>query len=326
MNPNYIIFFCVYLYVVIKEKYMSSLERILLENMLRFSPKNLTEWNQRKLKQLLKEQITEAPTSGSQGIVTPSTENAETILVQPADWGIDGFTPPAVGSNDSFVVESGENQLKNRPAQWISAYEAYLDGATGYVGKTLLIFKNQYLDPREIVEKITIQASFNLAYDYKSTMFWTAAATKNFDKASNVMIVAADATPRDSGYFSGAYNVSGKSGLVKANLKLVTDEFEMIPAPGAIDYAPCVMALQLKKGEPLPVKLIGSDYSVNYKGEVRKAGQLIGYTPAHPYTSIASIADGYGFTLAAGKSVTLQDNDNWYRSFQPVVPDKKKKP
>jgi hypothetical protein len=303
---------------------MSSLERMLLENMLRFSPKNLNSRDQRKLKQLLKEQITEAPNSGST-TYSPSDSVAEIIRVEPADWGINGFTPPAVASSDYFAVESGETQIKNRPAQWMDAYETYLDGATGYVGKTLLIFKGQNLDPREIVEKITIQASFNLAYDEKSFMIWTAAATKNFDKASNVMVVAANATPKESGYFTGAYDVSGEYGLVTANLKLVPDEFEMTPAPGASETAPCVLSLTLKKGETLPVKLRGSDYSVNYKGEVRKAGQLIGYTPAHPYTSVASTADGFGFTLAAGKSVTLQDSDNWYTSFKPAGTNSKKR-
>lgn len=291
---------------------MSSLEKMLIENMMRFGPKNLTEWDQRKLKQLLKEQPVNI--SGT----------TAAVAVQPADWGIAGFTPPVVSSNEYFVVESGASVLSRPAAAWTDAYDKYLDGATGYVGKTLLVFKNQILDPKEIVDRISIQASYSLSYDLKAIQFWTVAATRNFDKAANTMIVAANATPLDAGYFAGAYDVVGDAGLVAANLSIGLDQFDMIPSPGATETAPCVYKPKLIKGEPLPVKLKGASYSVNYLGEVRKAGQVIGYTPGHAYTSIPSIVEGYGFTLANGKAVPLQDSEDWYKTFKTVIPGKKR--
>ena len=292
---------------------MTSLEKILIENMIRFGSKNLTESDQRKLKQLLKEQ----------GTVNIS-EATEAIAVQPADWGIAGFTPPVVSSNELFVVETGEDVLTRRSAAWTDAYDTYLDGASGYVGKTLLVFKNKSLDPREIVDRISIQASYSLSYDQKSIQFWTTAATRNFDKAANTMIVAANATPLDTGFFAGAYDVVGDAGLVDANLRIGLDQFDMTPSQGGTETAPCVYKPELIKGEPLPVKLKGATYSVNYLGEVRKAGQVIGYTPAHAYTAIPSIVEGYGFTLANGKAVPLQDSEDWYKSFKTVIPSKKR--
>ena len=47
-NPNYDNFFCVYLYVVIKD----TMKNILTENMLRFGTKNLSKYDHRKLQRL----------------------------------------------------------------------------------------------------------------------------------------------------------------------------------------------------------------------------------------------------------------------------------
>jgi hypothetical protein len=70
----------------------------------------------------------------------------------------------------------------------------------------------------------------------------------------------------------------------------------------------------------------GGEYSINWKGEVYKAGKIIGYCPVSPYGSagIPPRAEGYG-TVAPGKSVNIPMQDEAWFNQEPAEDTKKKK-
>jgi hypothetical protein len=320
---------------------MSTLERMLLENMLRFGPKNLTEWDQRRLKHLLKEQTTTqyppgqgpasaappfpAATTNRQGTVTPSTGVVEEITIAGADWGIQGFNPPTVRSSRQFKPEAG-GTLDPVVSSWTTAYDTYLDMSTGCVGKTLLVFKDKSLDTRNIVERIQVASSFTTG---NGVYIWSSAQTRNYDTATNTMVVAANAVPlpadepsSQTGKGLDTYEIDGETGLVQATLQIVPyrEEYYRISLP-------TVIPLKLIKDGDLPYNSTRlnskKEYTINSSNEVRKKGQLIGYTPASAYYTMPLTLDGYGFTLATGKSVPVQDTEVWYNAW--VAADKKKR-
>jgi len=314
---------------------MSSLERLLLENMMRFGAKNLTEWDQRKLKQLLKEQTQATqptPTTDRQGIVTPSTGVVEEITIAGADWGISGFDPPTIVSSRQFKAEKG-GVLDEIVRNWTTAYDTYLDTSTGCVGKTLLVFKDKSLDTRNIVERIQVASSFSTAYitsaTIKTVCIWSSAQTRNYDTATNTMVVAANAVPlpaddpaSQTGKGLDTYEIDGETGLVSATLQIVPNRNTYY-----LTSLPTVNPLKVTKDGDLPfngTRLTSkAEYTINASNEVRKKGKLIGYTPTSAYYNMPLNIDGFGFTLATGKSVPVQDNDVWYNAW--VAAGKKKR-
>lgn len=302
---------------------MSSLERMLLENMMRFGAKNLTEWDQRKLKQLLKEQDPATPTTNRQGTVTPSTGNVEEITIAPADWGITGFTPASIRSSQQFKPQAGST-LTPAASAWTTAYDTYLDAATGYIGKTLLVFKDTSLDTRNIVERIQVASSFSTSFQTNGKVYiWSSAQTRNYDKTNNTMIVAANAVP-DTNYSVGAdfsgYEIEGETGLVKATLMLVPDR--------RVYYAselPTVANITFSKEGNMPLTIKNQEYVINSSNQVYKKGVLIGYTPANAVYSMKVDKNGFGFTTATGKAVPIQEVDPWYDQYAAASSKKGKK-
>jgi hypothetical protein len=182
---------------------MSSLERLLLENMMRFGPKNLTEWDQRKLKQLLKEQnpaTQPTPTTDRQGTV--NLAGGAPRVVDPSEWKIDGFTAPPVLTTSTKATASG--------SAFFDAYRTYMDFSTGLVGKTLLVFSpagvtsidDVQLNPANVIQRIVIQSTYvagskakavQTAMGYAATprelKIWSAQqATRNFDLATKTVM------------------------------------------------------------------------------------------------------------------------------------------
>jgi hypothetical protein len=131
-----------------------SLEKRLMENMLRFGSKNLTEYDQKILKRMIQEQ-TATPT-------TPTTAAPKAATPAPAatpatdKWGIPGFTAPAIGSANA---EFGP-KAQSPGTAWIEAYKTYLDNASGWIGKTVVVLKREMLYPDEIVERFVVQYSY----------------------------------------------------------------------------------------------------------------------------------------------------------------------
>lgn len=296
---------------------MSSLEKMLLENMMRFGPKNLTEWDRRKLQQLLKEQdpatpTTATPTTNRQGVVTPSTSAYEEITIAPADWGITGFTPPTVRSSAEFKAQAGST-LTPQASAWVTSYMTYLDAATGYIGKTLLVFKDTSLDTRNIVERIQVASSFSTSFQTKGKVYiWSSAQTRNYDKTNNTMIVAANAVP-DPMYSAGdisGYEIEGETGLVKATLMLVPDR--RLYGGSSL---PTVANVTFSKEGNLPLTIKNQEYVINSANQVYKKGVLIGYTPANAVYSMNVDKNGFGFTTATGKAVPIQEVDPWYDQY-----------
>ena len=305
---------------------MSSLEKMLLENMMRFGPKNLTEWDRRKLQQLLKEQdpatpTPATPTTNRQGTVTPSTGVVEEITIAPADWGITGFTPASIRSSQQFKPEAGST-LTPAASAWTTAYDTYLDAATGYIGKTLLVFKDTSLDTRNIVERIQVASSFSTSFQTNGKVYiWSSAQTRNYDKTNNTMIIAANAVPEPNysvGDFSG-YEIEGETGLVKATLMLVPD-----PRLYYSMELPTVANVTFSKEGDLPLTIKNQEYVINSNNEVRKKGVLIGYTPANAVYSMKVDKNGFGFTTATGKAVPIQEVDPWYDQYAAASKKRKK--
>jgi hypothetical protein len=288
---------------------MSSLEKILIENMLRFGSKNLTEWDQRRLKQLLieqdPEQTTATPAADSRTYVRGGSGQIQQILQKPTDWGISGFNPPEISTSQTMKPIEGESQITNIAMQWIDAYNAYLDAKTGYVGKTLLVFKDQYIDYRNIVKRIVVTSCYT---DTKMVHFYERPATRNFDLANKTMVLKPgtptllDSTEYDiSAPESGFGTESGFGNLQKADLCLLRGTyFTSVKMPKTADT---VTLLKTRGGK-------SDRYVAYFDGKVISAANsgLIGYTPARAWESIPFNISGYGFELASGLVVPLQDD------------------
>jgi hypothetical protein len=240
-----------------------SLEKILAENMLRFGSKNLTEWDQRRLKQLLIEDVK--------------------ILQKPTDWGISGFNPPEISSERTMTPLEGESQITEIAKQWIDAYNAYLDPKAGYVGKTLLVFKDQYIDYRNIVKQIVIQSSYvpgPKAKDVTAGRYqqgaevyikiWeTKQATRNFELATKTAVMQKGSAP------------SGPS--------LQQASFSLILATGTGGFLDPLGGVVRASGE----------YSIGMDFKVYQGGKLLGYAPLRFQQGVHK-TEGWGSVLVSG--------------------------
>jgi len=266
---------------------MSSLEKILIENMLRFGSKNLTEWDQRRLKQLLieqgEEQTTATPAADSRTYVRGGSGQIQQILQKPTDWGISGFNPPEISTSQTMKPIEGESQITNIAMQWIDAYNAYLDAKTGYVGKTLLVFKDQYIDYRNIVKRIVIQSSYvpgPKAKDVTAGRYqqgaqsyikiWeTKQATRNFELATKTAIMQKGGNPTQP------------SNTMPANIRLI-----VAPGGGLFDPTNGMVATS-------------GEYSIGMDFKVYQAGKLLGYAPLR-FGNAVHKTEGWGSVLVSG--------------------------
>jgi len=263
---------------------MSSLERLLLENMMRFGPKNLTEWDQRKLKQLLKEQnpaTQPTPTTDRQGTV--NLAGGAPRVVDPSEWKITGFTAPPVLTTSTNATVSG--------SAFFSAYRTYMDLSNGMVGKTLLVFSpagvtsiaDVQLNPANVVQQLVIQSTYvpgPKAKDVRSgggatgdanqtsIKIWTAnQATRNFDLATKTVMRKDD--PEGGGTVE----------LQLANVSAITDDGgEGNPIGGYV----------VTRGNNY---ILGMDYSV------RQKGTLIGYALINFSGDSVHKTEGWGTIL-----------------------------
>lgn len=243
-----------------------SLEKRLLENMLRFGPKNLTEWDQRKLKQILSEQ-----------------KVARTV--DPSEWQIDGFTAPAVSTMSTKTSPSG--------SLFFDAYRTYMDPSTGMIGKTLLIFNTPtgadaangingiYLDPADVKERVVIQSSYvpgPKAKDVEARgemgqtqyiKLWSSKqATRNFELADKTAMLKAE----------------GMTEFQNANISLLWNQGSgndvEDPTGGYVRSA-------------------GAEYSLGVDFAVRVAGQIIGYAPIAFDTNAVHKTEGWNTVLVS---------------------------
>jgi hypothetical protein len=273
---------------------MSSLERMLLENMMRFGPKNLTEWDQRRLKYLLKEQTTtqyppgQGPASAAPPTPTATTNRQGTVnlggsgprVVDPSEWQITGFTAPAVNTTSHKTSTSG--------SAFFDAYRTYMDLANGMIGKTLLVFSAEgvtsiddvQLNPANIVKRIVIQSSYvpgsksrnvdSLGYvgQANSIRIWeNKQATRNFELATKTAV----------------FDYAGSTVLKQASISLVT------PYGDPEDPTGGYVATTGKYK-------ISTDYSI------REAGKLIGYCLINYDQDSVHKTEGWGTVLAKGDS------------------------
>ena len=299
----HVFFFDTYLlsYNETRKKYMSSLERMLLENMLRFGPKNLTEWDQRRLKHLLKEQTTtqyppgQGPASAAPPTPTATTNRQGTVnlggsgprVVDPSEWQITGFTAPAVNTTSLKTSTSG--------SAFFDAYRTYMDVANGMVGKTLLVFSAEgvtsindvQLNPANIIQRIEIQSTYvpgAKAEDVKKAMgkvsdgreirIWsTKQATRNFNLATKTVMRSYDPD-------NWPGSVYGFDSLQKADISVIPD--------GNYDVADPTNGY---------VYVRGSEYTLGFNYEVRQKGQIIGYALVNNDQDFVPKTEGYGTIL-----------------------------
>ena len=280
---------------------MSSLERMLLENMLRFGPKNLTEWDQRRLKHLLKEQTTtqyppgQGPASAAPPFPAATTNRQGTVnlggsgprVVDPSEWQITGFTAPAVNTTSHKTSTSG--------SAFFDAYRTYMDVANGMVGKTLLVFSAEgvtsiddvQLNPANVIQRIVIQSTYvpgakaedvrkamGTVTDMREIRIWsTKQATRNFDLATKTVMRTYD--PADS-----TTSLTGWGALQKTNLSVIPE--------GNLDV-----------GDPTNgyVYTRGADYVLGFDYAVRHMGELIGYALVNNDQDFVPKTEGYGTIL-----------------------------
>jgi hypothetical protein len=240
-----------------------NLEKLLAENMRRFGTKNLNEAQKHRLKQLLLEDVK--------------------ILQKPTDWGISGFNPPEISSERTMTPLEGESQITETARQWIDAYNAYLDPKAGYVGKTLLVFKDQYIDYRNIVKRIAIQSSYvpgPKAKDVTAGRYqqgaevyikiWeTKQATRNFELATKTAVMQKVSTP--------------------SNPTLQPADFRLIRATGTVGFLNPIGGVVATSGE----------YSIGMDFQVYQAGKLLGYAPLRWQAAVHK-TEGWGSVLVSG--------------------------
>lgn len=282
-------FFDIYLlsYKETRKKYMSSLERMLLENMMRFGPKNLTEWDQRRLKYLLKEQTEPTPTATTNRQGTVNLGGSGPRVVDPSEWQITGFAAPAVNTTSHKTSTSG--------SAFFDAYRTYMDVANGMVGKTLLVFSAEgvtsiddvQLNPANVIQRIEIQSTYvpgakaedarkamGTITDYREIRIWsTKQATRNFDLATKTVMRTYD--PADS-----TTSLTGWGALQKTNISVIPE--------GNLDV-----------GDPTNgyVYTRGADYVLGFDYAVRHMGQLIGYALVNNDQDFVPKTEGYGTIL-----------------------------
>jgi hypothetical protein len=267
-----------------------------------------------KLKKLLLEQTTTAAAPAP--AAAPATDK----------FGIPGFTAPALGAQNSEFGPDAESPA----TPWLNAYEKYLDNASGWVGKTVVVFKRGMLYPDEIVERFVVQSSF--AYTgigeagQKPVRFWsTKQATRNFDTATKKLLLRkgmkAEAEAEDGDYLLGTQGVGQPLNYVQMNANIAAQPvWEPHPNyPGSSAQ----ISWNVSTG-PDSLKITGADYSIDWTGKVTKAGQVIGYCPVSPYNAIPSKPEGYGTVMTAGDEIPLQ-NEAWRDSFNEPAEDTKKK-
>ena len=241
---------------------MSSLERMLLENMMRFGAKNLTEWDQRKLKQILSEQK-----------IARS--------VDPSEWKIDGFTAPVVSTMSYKTSPSG--------SLFFDAYRAYMDPANGMIGKTLLIFSpdkitkidDVTLDPADVIGRVVIQSSYvpgPKAKDVEARgemgqtqyiKIWSSKqATRNFELATKTAMLKAE----------------GMDESQPANISLLWDQ-----STGS----------DIEDPTGGYVRSAGAEYSLGIDFSVKQSGQIIGYAPIGFDTNAVHKTEGWNTVLVS---------------------------
>jgi hypothetical protein len=241
-----------------------NLEKLLAENMRRFGTKNLNEAQKHRLKQLL-------------------LEDERIILQKPSDWGISGFNPPEISSESSMTSFEGYEDNAERAKPWIDAYNAYLDPKTGYVGKTLLVFKDHWIDYRNIVKRIVIQSSYvpgPKAKDVTAGRYqqgaqsyikiWeTKQATRNFELATKTAIMQKGGDPRQPGK------------TMSANIRLI-----VAPDSGIFDPTNGMVTTS-------------GEYSIGLDFKIYQGGTLLGYAPLRFGDSVHK-TEGWGSVLVSG--------------------------
>jgi hypothetical protein len=273
-----------------------------------------------KLKKLLFEQTTAAPAGG-----TTAAAPAETT----DKWGIPGFTAPAVGAS---FAEFGPN-AENAAASWISAYETYLDNASGWIGKTVVVFKREMLYVDEIVAKFVVQSLYAYSRSgpegQKPVRIWsTKQATRNFDTAAKKLIIR-KGTKEEAKTEDGDYLLAESAGseqwnaMVNANITAQLAWEDHPNYPGSNDKG--IAWSVYNPGKMNDLKITGGDYSIDWAGKVYQAGKHIGYCPVTPYYNIQPIPDGYGTVLVGGDEIPLQDETWRNSSAEPETTKKKKK-
>jgi hypothetical protein len=239
-----------------------SLEKILAENMLRFGSKNLTEWDQRRLNQILSEQKIDRD-------------------IDPSEWNIPGFTAPPVR------LLSGIDGPKGKA--FFDAYRAYMDFSTGLVGKTLLVYtpdkvtkiNDIVLDPADVIQRIVIQSSYvpgPKAKDVAATgimgqesyiKIWeTKQATRNFELATKTAVLKLEDNP--------------PAGVKQSSISLILDKGGDISDPAG-GFVSC-----------------GGEYSIGMDYAVRKGGAIIGYCPINFSGDSVHKTEGWGTVLVSG--------------------------
>ena len=297
-----------------------SLEKRLLENMLRFGSKNLTEYDQRILKRMLHEQA-QAPTTAPAPAPAAGTTAAPAATDQ---WGISGFTYnlPAHIVPEMYTGNSAFDQ----------AYETYLDNASGWIGKTVLVFKDKYIAAKDIVDRFVVQSSFVFSATgeegKKPTRFWsTKQATRNFDTATKKLILRKgtkeEALADDGSYMLGMTGAGQpKNYLQSAN---ISADLAWEPHPNFPGGSAQIAWNVYNAGSMNLLKISGGDYTINWDGKVTKAGQFIGYCPVIPYFKMPAKPEGYGTVMVAGEEIPLQDETWRNSSAEPDTTKKKKK-
>jgi hypothetical protein len=232
--------------------------------MLRFGSKNLTEWDQRRLKQILSEKVARQ--------------------VDPSEWQITGFTAPVVSTLSTKTSPSG--------SLFFDAYRTYMDPSTGMIGKTLLIFNTPtgadaangingvYLDPADVKERIVIQSSYvpgpkakdvEAAGEMGQTQYikiWSSKqATRNFELADKTAVLKAE----------------GMTEFQNASISLLRDKQTgneiMDPTAGYVRA--------------------GGEYSIGTDFAVRQSGQIIGYAPIAFDTNAVHKTEGWNTVLVS---------------------------
>jgi hypothetical protein len=299
-----------------------SLEKRLMENMLRFGSKNLTEYDQRILNRMIQEQTT-TPT-------TPTTAAPKAATPAPAatpatdKWGIPGFTAPAIGSANA---EFGP-KAQSPGTAWIEAYKTYLDNASGWVGKTIVVLKREMLYPDEIVERFVVQSSYAFSgtgqEGQKPVRFWsTRQATCNFDTTGKTLaVIKGDASEgqkdEQGNYLLGdTQKAAGWTILRTADISAQLAWEGSNPSFAWNVYNPSSMNNN---------KISGGEHLINWDGVVTKAGKVIGYCPVSPYGAIPPKPEGYN-TVAPTNSVNIPLQDETWRNSltEPETTTKKKK-
>lgn len=264
---------------------MSSLERMLLENMMRFGPKNLTEAQKHHISQLLLEQTNtyEEPDARTGTYLQRN--------VPAAEWQIDGFTAPEINN----MSDTGRTTFKD-------AYRTYMDLSTGMVGKTLIVFKNAtsidncVFDPKNVHLRIVIQSTYVPGSKVKAVgatgavgqegviKIWSSKqATRNFELATKTVMRRSDPEGRgnESSWLSSA-NISA----------IMPGTYEVEDPTGGY------------------VTANGAEYTLRMDYSVRQGGVLIGYAPINFATDSVHKTEGWGTILTTKGFVDKLDA--WY--------------